>query len=775
MVQENGDIDVEMGITLKRLTQQLAQAESRMNKTARRSETYFKKLSESGVNSVGAVDRKTADLDRRFGRLDTRIGGVSRSLVTGLATAGVASLTGLGFAATRAVRDIAAIGDEAGRAGVSVERLQELKFIGDQNRIPLDAMVDGLKELQLRADEFIQTGKGPAQEAFKRMGYGADELAQRLEDPTELFLDLIGRMEDFDQAAQIRIADEVFGAAAGERFTQLLSRGEQGLRDLAAEANELGTVLDAETVQKAQELDAKFAEVQTRLTTMWQSGVVGAAEFFGLVGREAAEVQEILDDIRGAVPGVGDLSEGDLEDSISGLRDLRGTIVDVESVGRELQQSLRDMSIAAGAAGLSDLSTDLSFLSDETKRYNDQLRSGEITLQDYAKRLADVQGDAEETAAEMVDLADDADGVTAALEDIDAVSFSTLLSGLSSIGTRLNGLRILANQTIAAMGEAEEKVYTEDGHFFDQPGADNLVNPPTGSAPTSSPRPRPAPNNIDFGVVPPASGSGGRSPSARSGGRSRRDEVRELLDQGDRELSQMQQRIDLLGKTAAEQARLEFTYEALQDAKRNGIQLDQIVAGTSETVREAIERQADGVYRLASDYEAAKIDQSAFESGLRSMSDELAAVIVQGQSLGDVLSNAFLQAGQSFLASGLQDIGNILASGGGTGSAIFRGLAGVFGGSFEGGGYTGSGPRTGGVDGRGGMLSILHPNETVIDHTRSSGAASSGPVQVEIYVKDDGRIGAIARREGGAAARAAVVTVREEVPQIMQDFEKRMG
>ncbi len=37
---------------------------------------------------------------------------------------------------------------------------------------------------------------------------------------------------------------------------------------------------------------------------------------------------------------------------------------------------------------------------------------------------------------------------------------------------------------------------------------------------------------------------------------------------------------------------------------------------------------------------------------------------------------------------------------------------------FEGGGYTGMGARAGGVDGRGGFPAILHPNETVIDHTK---------------------------------------------------------
>jgi hypothetical protein len=38
--------------------------------------------------------------------------------------------------------------------------------------------------------------------------------------------------------------------------------------------------------------------------------------------------------------------------------------------------------------------------------------------------------------------------------------------------------------------------------------------------------------------------------------------------------------------------------------------------------------------------------------------------------------------------------------------------------SFEGGGFTGMGARAGGIDGKGGFPAILHPNETVVDHTK---------------------------------------------------------
>jgi len=45
--------------------------------------------------------------------------------------------------------------------------------------------------------------------------------------------------------------------------------------------------------------------------------------------------------------------------------------------------------------------------------------------------------------------------------------------------------------------------------------------------------------------------------------------------------------------------------------------------------------------------------------------------------------------------------------------------------SGDGGGFTGLGSRTGGVDGKGGFPAILHPNETVIDHTKGQGMGAT--------------------------------------------------
>jgi hypothetical protein len=55
---------------------------------------------------------------------------------------------------------------------------------------------------------------------------------------------------------------------------------------------------------------------------------------------------------------------------------------------------------------------------------------------------------------------------------------------------------------------------------------------------------------------------------------------------------------------------------------------------------------------------------------------------------------------------------------------------GVFG-NYDGGGYTGSGPRSGGLDGKGGFMAMLHPRETVVDHTK--GQSAGGTVVNQVF------------------------------------------
>jgi len=229
---------------------------------------------ESALARIRALSKSSsADVVASFNRIKGMIGGAA-----GLATSIISAST---VAVVRdAANAIAAVGEEARRAGVSVEAFQELKFVAEQNRVAVDALTDGLKELNLRADEFIETGGGSAAEAFQRLGYSADKLKDKLKDPSALFTEIIGKLQDFDKAAQIRILDEVFGGAGGEQFLQLIRLGEEGIRDQIKAAHDLGLVMDKELVARAEEIDRRFNLITTTVGTNLKAAIVDAAGAF---------------------------------------------------------------------------------------------------------------------------------------------------------------------------------------------------------------------------------------------------------------------------------------------------------------------------------------------------------------------------------------------------------------------------------------------------------------------------------------------------------------
>jgi hypothetical protein len=79
--------------------------------------------------------------------------------------------------------------------------------------------------------------------------------------------------------------------------------------------------------------------------------------------------------------------------------------------------------------------------------------------------------------------------------------------------------------------------------------------------------------------------------------------------------------------------------------------------------------------------------------------------------------------------------------------------------SFAGGGYTGNAPRSGGLDGRGGFMAMLHPRETVIDHVRTGVGGGVPKITIQtgpVYRLSDGTdTVSVADFEAGMQALAA--------------------
>lgn len=131
-----------------------------------------------------------------------------------------------------------------------------------------------------------------------------------------------------------------------------------------------------------------------------------------------------------------------------------------------------------------------------------------------------------------------------------------------------------------------------------------------------------------------------------------------------------------------------------------------------------------------------------FDKGIKGMAQSF------GDTIKHMIANAVAADLTKKLFGGLADNGK--TSGDGWAGAALNMIGGLL--KFDGGGYTGDGARAGGVDGKGGFLAVMHPRETVVDHTRGQ---SMGGHTVIVNVNGSNNAPDV-RRAAGQGAREAL-------------------
>ncbi|WP_024278276.1 hypothetical protein [Xanthobacter sp. 126] len=266
-------------------------------------EKNFEKAQKTANTRFTAIERRAEASAENLKAAFSGAGASIASVFGTLGGAGILAGGGIAGAITTlktAASSVADLAAEAKKAGVAFEPFQELKYAAEQGRVGVDALTDGLKEMQLRADEFIRTGAGSSEEAFKRLGYSAADLKKKLEDPAALFEEIIDKMKRFSKAGQIRIADEVFGGTGGEQFVKFMDQGVGSISRARQEARDLGVILSRDVAAEAQRVTQEFDKLSLRIEVALKSGVIEGA----------AALREYKTEIIGIAAAFGALAAG---------------------------------------------------------------------------------------------------------------------------------------------------------------------------------------------------------------------------------------------------------------------------------------------------------------------------------------------------------------------------------------------------------------------------------------------------------------------------------
>ncbi len=206
---------------------------------------------------VDALTGKAIDADKALKNLSGQTEEVAQAFSkVAIAIAAVGAGAATLFYVTKATADFAdSVKDTSEALGVTTDALQKLRYAATLSGSSVEGLDTALKFLNNSAADAAKGGKGGPAEVFQKLGVAVKDAAGRVRDTESLFMataDAFARMREGPEKAAL--AMDIFGRE-GAKLLPFLNQGSKGIHQLMLEAEQLGIVLDRDTIEAASEFN----------------------------------------------------------------------------------------------------------------------------------------------------------------------------------------------------------------------------------------------------------------------------------------------------------------------------------------------------------------------------------------------------------------------------------------------------------------------------------------------------------------------------------------
>lgn len=192
---------------------------------------------------------------KSIGTTAVKMGG---ALALGAGAVAVASFA----AAAKSAFDLgSSLTEAASKVGVTVEALQEMRYVAEQNGVAIETMDGSLNKMTKTIGE-LQLGNKKVTETFNQLGLSAQEMFNLT--PTESFEKIVGALGKIeDETIRAALGNKVFGRSYAE-LKPLVDLGADGIRRAAEEKRKDG-VVSTEQAKKLDDLADGWAKLKDKV------------------------------------------------------------------------------------------------------------------------------------------------------------------------------------------------------------------------------------------------------------------------------------------------------------------------------------------------------------------------------------------------------------------------------------------------------------------------------------------------------------------------------
>ena len=623
----------------------------------------------AGLNAgIRGIEKAGKDANSALGGMGKILGSVTGGVLAlgaGLSAAGVVAFAKGAIDAADNMRDLSQ------KTGVSVENLSRFQQAAEKSGTTIEGVGNAMVKLSRGMAAAAETGKGPAAEALQTLGISAVDAAGKLRSTDQVMLEVSDRFQRMPDGAQkAALAVQLFGKAGAEMIP-MLNEGRQAIEGLAATmSTEFANKADAYNDSLAA-TKAVFGQIGMEIANQLLPYLSSAVDWIAKVGIGFRDyIVANKEPIRQTVETIGSIAKaiGPWIIGIGGVIVVYKALIDVlkgvavaQAVIAALQGPGGWIKLAAAVAitGGSILGLNAALKSTQTETNN-----AEVEARKLAESLSRGKTEAEGIAPPIDNAKAKQEAFNAAVE-------------------QSNASYRLMNATIDATAQAIQRA----GSLRDAELNANI-----------------AVNNAAKSILEYKLGQA----------KTDAEKIPILLRIKEIELENARLQKEALDDQIRQETKLVDLkrQKAWQDLRSAQAALDTAAAMKQETARlqeqvslmKVAANSADNEYRMQQKIAAEK------SRGAQATYNAQRQIIGMGINELQSQGSAPQPTGEMFNGAPVVIINGQRRTG-----MMVNGVL-----TYAGGGYTGNAPRSGGLDGQGGFMAMLHPRETVVDHMKTS-------------------------------------------------------
>lgn len=210
-----------------------------------------------------------------------RFAGIAKAGALAIGAAMVAAGGAMALAMKGIIDDADRMSKLSQSLGIPIEELSRLRYAAQLADVDLDKLEKSVRRLSAGMLDAATSGTGPAADAFQMLSIAVRDAEGNIRPATSVIEDLADRFARMPNGVEkTALSMKIFGKS-GADMIPLLNEGSAGLREMYAEAEELGIVLDRETGLAAERFNdnlTRLGKVKDGIVTKITAGMLPALE-----------------------------------------------------------------------------------------------------------------------------------------------------------------------------------------------------------------------------------------------------------------------------------------------------------------------------------------------------------------------------------------------------------------------------------------------------------------------------------------------------------------